>query len=178
MKSLVLLSGGADSTLLILLAKKLNREIKAITFDYGQKLDEINPAIKLCKKYEVPHEVIKLPFTPKSKLTGYDTKYKAVSNHWVPARNTVFLSIALSIAEQEDINEIWIGSDYSDYKEFPDCRQEYISLFNKLCNFATSHKVEIKAPLLGLKKEDIIDLLNELGINKKEYFSGYGDLND
>jgi len=96
---------------------------------------------------------------------------------YVPFRNTIFLSLASSIAENNNINKIWFGPDWSDnLGDFPDCKQDYINKFNDMLKIAGSTQITVEAPLLGFTKENIIKLLDSFGIDSQEYFSGYGSL--
>ncbi len=93
----------------------------------------------------------------------------------MPARNSIFLTIAAGIAESKGLNEIWIGCDMSDfYGEFPDCKQEYIGKMNEVFKIAFSYPIKIIAPLLGLEKEIILEILHKsFDIKEENLYSGY-----
>jgi 7-cyano-7-deazaguanine synthase len=114
-----------------------------------------------------------------SGLTGDGTKDKTGEVHemYVPGRNTMFLSIAFSIAESKDIDMIWLGSDWDDRLNlFPDCYQEYIYAMNFAFQFAGPKPIKVEAPLAGLSKLNIMKSLKFAGIQEHEIFSGYGEL--
>jgi 7-cyano-7-deazaguanine synthase len=111
-------------------------------------------------------------------LTGDGTKgtYEGVSIYNIPARNTIFLSIAAGIAESMKIDKIWIGADMSDfYHLFPDCTQVYIGKINELFKIAFSYPIFVEAPLIGFSKETVLKLLELAGVRKEDFYSGYGE---
>jgi 7-cyano-7-deazaguanine synthase len=109
--------------------------------------------------------------------TGEKGKYQNVSIYNVPGRNSIFLSLALSIAESKGIDTIWYGADFSDRLNlFPDCSQEYIYKINKLFEVAGSKPIKVEAPLLGMTKEFVMELLAYFNIKKEDLFSGYGNI--
>jgi 7-cyano-7-deazaguanine synthase len=179
-KVLILFSGGADSTLLVELAKRMTKEVFCLLIDYNQlHKQELEFAKEYCVKNDIPFKVAKVELTADSGLTGTGEKgrYQGVSQWYVPARNTIFLSLAASEAESRGIEEIWYGADWSDRENnFPDCTQEYIYRINDLLKFAVSSPVKVYAPTLGLTKDMVKNLLESFGITKDQYFSGYGDL--
>lgn len=183
-KALILFSGGADSALLVVLAKKLGREIRLVTFSYGQKhSDEINYAYNLAGQLLLgPGPVITTVdlrgafYNVKSNLlqNGGKADYPGVHDMHVPARNSVFLSVALGLAESFGDDEVWIGCDYSDaLNNFPDCRQQYILAMQHVFNLGASREVAICAPLLGLPKEVVKALLVAEGVDLDKVYSGY-----
>jgi len=154
---LILYSGGADSTLLLELAKIVGKTPYCVLIDYGQKhIREID-----------------------SGLTGDGFKNTSgvVHEMHVPGRNSIFLSCAFSIAEDRNIDTIWIGCDYSDaINLFPDCLQSYILEINNLFKVAGPKQIKVEAPLLGFSKDMVVKSLNHFGIGVDTIFSGYGDL--
>jgi 7-cyano-7-deazaguanine synthase len=180
-RAVVLLSGGLDSTTVLAMAAAENIEITALSFSYGQKHTiELKKAQKTAKYYKVKeHIVIDLDTEPfkGSALTDSIAVPEnrtdistAIPATYVPARNTVFLSIALGIAESRGADSILIGVNSIDYSGYPDCRPEYIDAFQKLASLATKAAVEgrppsIKAPLLYMTKAEIIKKGTQLGLD-------------
>ena len=181
-KDLVILySGGADSMLMLKLALDLGKEPLAVLIDYGQvHIEELEFAKKQLKKLKVDYQNVKISgLDIDSGLTGNAIKgqYENVSIYNVPARNSMFLTIAAGIAESNQIKEIWIGCDMSDfYGEFPDCKQEYIGMINKLFKIAFTYPIIVEAPLLGMTKEMVLSILkNHFDISESGIYSGYGE---
>jgi len=176
----ILFSGGADSVLLVELAKKIKLNPYCIMIDYEQKhIEELNVGKRYLEREYIPYNIITVSgLEINSALTGNceKGKYENVSIWNVPFRNTIFLSIAAGIAENLGIKEIWIGCDMSDYYgKFPDCYQSYIAEINSLFKIAGAYPIEVNAPLLGFTKDMVISMLNSFAISEKEYFSGYGE---
>lgn len=181
-KDLVILySGGSDSMLMLKLALDLGKKPLAVLIDYGQKhIKELEFAQEQLNKLKVDYQSVTLSgLNINSGLTGDGIKgqYENVSVYNVPARNSMFLTIAAGIAESNEIKEIWIGCDMSDfYGEFPDCKQEYIGMINKLFKIAFTYPITVEAPLLGMTKEMVLSILkNHFGISETEVYSGYGE---
>jgi len=149
--------------------------------NYGQKhVIEYSAAKALADKLKVMLTVLDFSAfgeVSKSNLTtpGNKIQYEGVNFHNVPCRNTFLLSIATAIAESEGIPLVWYGADFSDRLNlFPDCYQEYVMKMNELFSATTSTKVRVEAPLLGLTKEMVKELLkNVFGIGSEEIHSGY-----
>lgn len=179
-KAIILLSGGLDSTTCLAIAKKQGYDCYALSFDYGQKhRGELIAANHIAKQYgAVKHKIISLSMGSLggSALTDESIdipNYNASSSipvTYVPARNTVFLSIALGWAEIIQADAIFIGVSAVDYSGYPDCRPEYIAAVQKLANLATKvgvagHIIKIETPLIHLDKADTIRLGHQLGVN-------------
>ena len=95
----------------------------------------------------------------------------------VPSRNLMFVGIAASIAEDMGVDTVWHGADLSDYMNlFPDCMQVWFGAVNKVLEINGPKPMKLEAPLAGLTKETILKTLQNMGIEEKEMFSGYGDL--
>lgn len=174
----ILYSGGADSRLLLELALKLEKVPFCILIDYEQlHQEELSFAHSQLKKLNIEYQIIKIKdLNINSGLTGNGNKNNSGEVHemHVPGRNTMFLSLAFSIAETKNIDTIWIGSDWSDRLNlFPDCYQEYIFQINKLFEIAGPKPIKVEGPLLGMTKELVLNLLKSYGIDEKELFSGY-----
>jgi 7-cyano-7-deazaguanine synthase len=177
----VLFSGGADSTLLLKMAEKVERTPLALMIDYGQKhINELKFAKKYLDKHKIENMTIKISgYDVNSALTGSGEKgiYEGVDIHNVPARNTIFLAFAYGIAESKGIQEIWYGPNWQDYEHiFPDCYQQYIGRMNSVLEISGVRPIKVYAPLLGMPKELIMDILEkQYGIGKENLYSGYGE---
>ena len=189
-KILILFSGGADSVLMFKMAELLwnanEVQIGPLIFEYGQKhKQEVEFAQQwLDNEAEEPggpdFERFCLDISGCFKcstsnlLEGKAANFPGVHSAHVPGRNTVFLATALSVAESAGYDEIWHGADYSDRVNlFPDCYQEYFVRMNAVAQICGSRPITIKAPLLGLTKEDVVSLLKAEGVDLSKVYSGY-----
>ena len=177
-KVLILFSGGADSRLLISLAKVMKLEIHCLMVDYGQRhIAELVTAQEQCDKLGLTWTCIKLKLPVNSALTGdlRESQYKGVSEWYVPSRNLIFLGLAACVAEDQGIDLIWYGADFSDRLNlFPDCYQEWVIVTNKLLEINGSKPLKLEAPLLGFTKDTTNALLKHFNVKEEEVFSGYG----
>jgi len=178
---LVLFSGGADSVLMIQMAKLMNKDPYCVVIDYEQlHQQELDAAYDYLREEGIDWQTVKISgLKINSGLTGSGEKNESGEVHemYVPGRNTIFISIAFSIAENLGIDTIWHGADYTDRLNFfPDCYQNYFVAFNELLQHAGPKDIEVEAPLLGLSKENILKILEYYGIDMEKIFSGYGDL--
>jgi len=183
-KAVVLSSGGLDSTTVMAMARAEGFEIYSLSFAYGQRhVFELQAAEKIARTLNVKqHMVIDLGLGKigGSALTAEidvpkNSNGQAAADEipitYVPARNTVFLSYALSWAEVLGAGDIFIGVNAIDYSGYPDCRPEYIAAFEKMANLATKAGVEgtlsikIRVPLISMRKAQIIRRGMELGID-------------
>ena len=181
-KAVILLSGGLDSTTCLAMAKAQGFECYTLGFDYGQRHNsELKAAVRVADAMsDNPHKVIRLNLDAigGSALTdenievptGQANDPDAIPVTYVPARNTVFLSIALGYAEVIGANHLFIGANAVDYSGYPDCRPEFIAAFEALANVATKAGVEgagikIHAPLMQMSKADIARAGTELGVD-------------
>lgn len=179
-KAVILFSGGLDSTTCVAIAKSQGYECYTISFDYGQRHKiELEIAKSLSKKLDVKdHKIVSLSLGAigGSALTDHNIEVpdyqgtKEIPITYVPARNTVFLSVALGWAEVLEAYDIFIGANDIDYSGYPDCRPEYFRAFEAMANLATKAGVEgkqftIHAPLLRLSKSQVIQKGIELGID-------------
>lgn len=180
-RAVVLLSGGLDSTTAAAWAKREGYDLYALSFDYGQRhRRELTSAKAVAKALKVKqHKVLKVPvgdfggsaLTDK-RIAVPDAPKKAkigatIPSTYVPARNTIFLSLALGYAEVTGSQAIVIGANALDYSGYPDCRPEYLQAFERMANLATKagvegHPLHILAPLVELSKADIVRLAAEL----------------
>ncbi len=180
MKAVVLLSGGLDSATVLAIAKRENRECIALSFAYGQRHEiELAAAKRVARSMSVPEHVIynlDLRVFGGSALTADINVPKdavgaaGIPVTYVPARNTIFLSIALGLAEARGAQEIWIGVNAIDYSGYPDCRPEFIHAFQQVIFRGTKSGIErrqptIVSPLIELTKADIIRRGRDLGVD-------------
>jgi len=194
-KAIVLLSGGLDSTTVLAAAINKGFDIIALSFDYGQRHKyEIQCAREIAFSYNViKHQIANIDLgaiggsaltddidVPKNRDTVKMDSEIPIT--YVPARNTIFLSYALALAEVENTFHIFIGVNALDYSGYPDCRPEYIESFQKMGRLATKSGVEeteqliIHTPLIDLKKSEIIKLGIELGVDYSKTHSCYDPL--
>ena len=186
-KAVILTSGGLDSATLLAMAHRNGRECYSLSFDYGQRhLAELNAARGLAERYgDVVHRVVSLDLSAigGSALTDMDipvptTPQEGIPITYVPARNTVFLSLALGWAEVLGASEIYIGVNAVDYSGYPDCRPEFIAAYQRLIGVATKAGVEgtsisLETPLIDLSKGAIIDVGLRLGVDYSMTVSCY-----
>jgi len=178
-RAVILVSGGLDSATVLAIARQQGYECYALSFDYGQRHNsELKAAANLARHYQVSeHKTISLGMGEfgGSALTDTDIEVptnedKGIPVTYVPARNTVFLSIALGWAEVLGAWDIFIGVNAVDFSGYPDCRPEFIEAFEKLANIATKAGVEhgsikIHTPLIDLSKAEIIQKGNALHVD-------------
>jgi|TARA_B110000263_G_scaffold209926_1_gene192247 7-cyano-7-deazaguanine synthase len=178
-RAVVLLSGGLDSATLLAIALEQGFDCYALSFDYGQLHGaELVAAVGIAKKFGVnEHRIMKIPIGALggSALTDHSIPVPSEGGDgipvtYVPARNTVFLSLALAWAEVLDAKAIFIGVNAIDYSGYPDCRPEFVAAFQALANVATKQGVEgepiaLKTPLIGLTKAEIIFQGVSLGLD-------------
>jgi len=182
-KAVCLLSGGLDSSTCLTLARRDGFACYAITFDYGQRHKfELEAAARVAAALGVErHLVVKVGLdvfggsaltadlaVPKSR--SLDEMSHGIPVTYVPARNTIFLSLALAWAEVLESADIFIGVNALDYSGYPDCRPDYIEAYQRMANLATragvegSTRLKIHTPLIGLGKAQIVTLARELGV--------------
>ena len=180
--SVVLASGGLDSTVTAAVAKSKGYRLYFLTIDYGQRHRiEIDCAQKIAGFFEAKdHKIIQLDLRTfgGSALTDHlavptdrntQTRGQEIPVTYVPARNTIFLSLALAYAEVLRASKIFFGANILDYSGYPDCRPEFIQAFMEVARLGTrmglqGHQVEIVAPLLFLTKREIIQKGHTLGV--------------
>ena len=178
----MLYSGGADSRLMLELAFETGKIPYCVLIDYGQAhIAELKFAEAQLMNKNVNYQTVEIKdLNINSGLTGNKEQgtYKGVHSMHVPSRNLIFIGIATAIAESLGIDTIWYGADWSDYlNEFPDCKQEWVGRMNKVLEINGSSKIKLEAPLVGLSKENIIQiLLKTFNVQKSDLFSGYGEI--
>ena len=177
----ILFSGGADSVLMVEIAKKFNKVPYCILIDYEQlHIGELRYAEKYLRAEDVPFRVVKLHgLGVQSGLTGRGEKgrFEGVHEMHVPSRNLMFVGVAASVAEDMGISTVWYGADFSDFiNQFPDCMQPWFAAMNDVLQINGPKPIKLEAPLSGLTKETILEMLQSVGIKENQLFSGYGDL--
>ena len=186
-RAVVLLSGGMDSATTLAIAADQGYELYALSFRYGQRHSaELDAAMNLARMFgAVEHKIVDLDLSSigGSALTDMDIAVptepgEGIPVTYVPARNTIFLSIALGWAEVLESTDIFIGVNAVDYSGYPDCRQEFIEAYETMANLATKagvegHKLTIHTPLIDLTKADIILRGQDLGLDYRITVSCY-----
>jgi 7-cyano-7-deazaguanine synthase len=177
-KAVVLLSGGLDSMVCAALAREAGHEVIALTVDYGQRHRvELEAARRIAEAYADRHVVLPLDLRAfgGSALTADVAVPKegvgeGIPVTYVPARNTIFLSLALGLAEASGARDLFVGVNALDYSGYPDCRPDFIAAFARLADLATKAGVEgrgftIHAPLQDMSKADIAREAARLGLD-------------
>ena len=180
-KAIVLLSGGLDSATVLAIANQ-KFDCHTLSFDYAQRsMSELHAAKRLSESYSASHQVIHIDagvmsgsaLTDQSIAVPEPVSGEQVQDipvTYVPARNTLFLSYALAIAEVRSAQDIFIGVNAVDYSGYPDCRPEFIRAYEDMANLATKAGVEgrhltIHTPLIDKSKAEIIRIGDELGVD-------------
>lgn len=182
-KAICLLSGGLDSATCLALARREGYACYALSFDYGQRHKvELEAAARVAQLLGAErHQVVEIGLgqfggsaltadiaVPKAR--SLEAMSEGIPLTYVPARNTIFLSLALAWAEVLESSDIFIGVNALDYSGYPDCRPEFIEAYERMANLATRAGVEgrtrlrIHTPLIRLSKAEIIRLAAELGV--------------
>lgn len=180
---MVLVSGGLDSATVLAIARSAGWELHAISFDYGQRHRfELDAAAKVCEANGVTSRVV-FPIDTSifqgSALTNDiavphnrsdDQISSGIPVTYVPARNTIFLSVALGLAESIGSVDLFIGVNAIDYSGYPDCRPEFVAAFEQMANLATKagidgQRITVHTPLVSLTKAQIIGHGLELGVD-------------
>lgn len=182
-KAVVLVSGGLDSATVLAIARQQGFAIHAISFDYGQRHRfELLAAARVCKSMGVSEHVVCRVDTNIFRGSALTNDIPVPHNRneaemlhgipvtYVPARNTIFLSIALGLAESVGVNDLFIGVNAVDYSGYPDCRPEFIAAFETMANLATragveGHHLTVHTPLISLTKAEIIRRGLTLGVD-------------
>ncbi len=194
--AIVLLSGGLDSATTCAVARQDGYRIYALSFNYGQRHHfELEAAQNVAKFFQVAeHRIFPMDLStfggsalttdievPKDQPVGEDTQIPIT---YVPARNTIFLSIALAWAEVLPAEDIFIGVNALDYSGYPDCREDFIRAFETMANLATrtgitgTSRIQIHTPLLHLTKGEIVRLGTDLGVDYSLTHSCYDPAED
>lgn len=182
-KAVVLVSGGLDSATVLAIARQAGFTLHAISFDYGQRHRfELEAAARVCEASQVASHVV-FPvdtgiFQGSALTNDIDVPHQRSESEisdgipvtYVPARNTIFLSVALGLAESLGACDLFIGVNAVDYSGYPDCRPDFITAFEKMANLATragveGQQIKIHTPLISLTKGQIIRRGIDLGVN-------------
>lgn len=178
-RAVVLVSGGLDSATVLAMAQAEGFECHTLAFDYGQRHRSELAAAEHVSRIQraASHKVVQLDLSAiggsaltDSRIAVPEQETSGIPVTYVPARNTVFLSIALGFAEVLQAQHIFIGVNAVDYSGYPDCRPEYIAAFQQLANLATKagvegQLIEIVTPLMHLSKGEIIQRGVALGVD-------------
>lgn len=178
-KAVILLSGGLDSATVVAMAKAEGYSCYSMSFDYGQRhRAELQAAERVARQLGVvEHKVIGLNLNgiggsalTDSSIAVPESPTEGIPATYVPARNTVFLALALGWAEVLEARDIFIGVNAVDYSGYPDCRPEFVEAFERMANLATRAGVEgqgfaIRAPLQQMGKGEIIQTGMRLGVD-------------
>jgi 7-cyano-7-deazaguanine synthase len=180
-KAIVLLSGGLDSAVTLYLAKKQGFKPFCLIFDYGQRHKrEIESARKIARVAHCPAQVIKIDLLrqgsalldrnidiPERENETTKQRNNAIPSTYVPARNIIFLSFALSYTETIKAEAVFIGAHSQDYSGYPDCRPEFYHAFKEVVSTGIKsgkRKIKIHTPLIHKTKAQIIRIGNRLGV--------------
>ena len=179
-KAVVLLSGGLDSATILAMAQAARFDCYCLSLDYGQRHhSELDASKRVAKALgAIEHRIVKLALSDFGGSALTDNKIavpaageaSGIPITYVPARNTIMLSLALGWAEILKSSDIYIGVNAVDYSGYPDCRPEFVAAFEKLANLATKTGIEgaalkIHAPLMKLSKGEIIEQGVALGVD-------------
>lgn len=185
-KCIVLLSGGLDSTTTLYFAKHKGYKCHALIIDYGQRhKKEVKVAVSVAKQAKVPYKLIKISLPWKGSSLIDKSKMmpeyrpltsigRGIPSTYVPARNTIFLSFALSYAEAIGAEAIFIGANAIDFSGYPDCRPNYYKAFQRVIRTGTKAKtIKVLTPLINMVKSEIIRLGISLGAPIDKTWSCY-----
>ena len=188
-KAVVLLSGGLDSATTAAIAIAEGYEVIALSFRYGQRHEkELTAAIKVAEALNIQHHhILEVNLSQWGGSSLTDTSLQIpqdgvqpdqIPSTYVPGRNTVFIAIALSLAEAQGASAIYLGINAVDYSGYPDCRPEYLSAYQQLANLASKTAIEgntiqLVAPLVKDSKVDIVKRALSLGVPIETTWSCY-----
>ncbi len=186
-KAVVLLSGGLDSATVLAYARSLGYACYCLSLDYHQRhIAELNAAQKIAQTMKaVSHKTAQLDLSlfggsalTDNSIAVPESASEGIPITYVPARNTIMLSLALAWAEVLGAQDIFIGVNALDYSGYPDCRGEYVQAFQRMANLATKSAVEgktitIHAPLIDMTKAQIVQLGTQLGVDYAATVSCY-----
>lgn len=190
-KGISVLSGGLDCTVATSIYAQ-DYDLTALTFNYGQQSlnQELKHSKMICEKLNMKHVVIDLPWLneisnssltndenipeiDESELDNYDVAIESAKSVWVPARNTVFCSIALAYAESIGAEIIIVGWDYEEAITFPDNSKEYLNAFNETIKYGSFDDIEIRAPLIDMDKTEIVKTGSDVNAPMELSYSCY-----
>ncbi len=177
-KVIVLHSGGLDSTVCLLTAKKSGHEVFSLGIDYGQRHHiELEYAKQQCERFGIVRRVLKVEWDKPTLHIPVDRQvqemHRSISPAFLPGRNALFLVLACAEASAVGASEVWIGVNAVDFSGYPDCRPEFIKAFQKMISVAIPKGPKIVAPLLHLSKPQIARRAHRLGLKKGEFWCCY-----
>jgi 7-cyano-7-deazaguanine synthase len=176
--SLVLHSGGLDSTVCLLLAREKGHNVISLGIDYGQRHKiELTYARKQCRRFKIPRRVIKVQWTKPERIIPKNRSVEemraSVSSAFLPGRNAIFLTLGAAEAAGIGASELWIGVNCIDFSGYPDCRSEFIEAFKSMLGCAIPDGPKVVTPLLLLSKTDIAREAARLGLRHGDTWSCY-----
>lgn len=194
--SIVLLSGGLDSSLAFCKAIEDSHVLYGLTFDYGQRSadKEALSAKNICAHFNVTHKVIALPFfenltnhplfqdqslCPEIEMNDLDNRKiteKTAKAVWVPNRNGIFINVAASLSETVDVQDVYVGFNAEEAQTFPDNSKDFVHAINASLSFSTLNKVKIVAPTIQMVKKDIFKELISRDFPVRHLWSCYNRL--
>jgi 7-cyano-7-deazaguanine synthase len=173
MKAVVLVSGGMDSCTVATYAKLTYSEVRAVSFAYGAKHEEaeLRAAREVCRALQLEHQTVDLPrlFNGSALTNGGSLPLgrefagmRGVAPSYVPARNSVFLSLAAAVADAWGASVVCYGAHREDHMGYPDCRPEFVEAMSAALTCGTKHSVRVDAPFIRVSKADIVRAAVEL----------------
>jgi 7-cyano-7-deazaguanine synthase len=182
-KSIVLLSGGLDSTVSCAIAQRRTRALFALTFDYGQRAAkmEVRASRKICRALDISHRIVRLPFFTDFKnlamLSSTEKvgaeKFLRLQDVWVPNRNALFINIGAVYAEYYGARLIITGFNLEEALEFPDNSVRFVQSINNTLRYSTLTKVEVRSYVANLTKKEIYQLGIKYGAPLQHVYSCY-----
>lgn len=177
--ALVLHSGGLDSTVCLLLAKEQADVVYSLGIDYGQRHRvEMEYAAAQCRRLGIQRHVIKVEWTKPTRDMPLDRNLESirasgVSSAFLPARNSVFLTLGFAEAAGLHVESVWIGVNAVDYSGYPDCRPDFIASFRTMMGKAMPNAPALMTPLITLSKPEIASEAQRLGLKRGDTWSCY-----
>ena len=178
-RSLVLHSGGMDSTVCMLIARDQGADVVSLGIDYGQRHRiELQTAARLCEKFGIPRTVVSINWDKPHREIPTDRDLEqiraSVSPAFLPGRNLLFLAIASAEAAGIGADEVWIGINEVDFSGYPDCTSSFLHAFREVITVAMPDPLlSIEAPLLNMSKPEIASLAARLGLKQGDTWSCY-----
>ncbi|HWP98284.1 MAG TPA: 7-cyano-7-deazaguanine synthase QueC [Syntrophomonadaceae bacterium] len=175
MRAVVLLSGGLDSTVSMLLARQNFEIVLALTFDYGQRAAarEIEVSRLICQNQGIPHRVIHLPFMAEFGSGLMEASGLPITQPWVPNRNGIFLNLAAGFAEDLQADWVVCGFNREEGMDFPDNTREYIEAVNGALEYSTQNRVKVISMVQSMDKIEITRQAYNMGLNLASLWSCY-----
>jgi 7-cyano-7-deazaguanine synthase len=182
-KSIILLSGGLDSTVSATIAKKKTDPIFALTFDYGQRSAkmEIRASKHICRALKIKHKFVKIPFFDefnklvmlRSKKKANTQKFKKLKDVWIPNRNGLFINIAACYAEYYGAGLVITGFNREEARQFPDNTPQFVKAINKSLNYSTRTDIRVISYVEKLSKKEIYEIGLKYNAPLKYIYSCY-----